>query len=182
MKRVAVFCGANSGRLPAYTEAASTLGKILAAQKIGLVYGGASIGLMGAVADAAHKAGGEVIGVITEALMAREVGHTGLDDLRIVSNMHERKSLMAQLSDGFIALPGGIGTLEELFEVWTWAHLEIHRKPCGLLNVAGFYTGLELFINHVQQEHFLRPGVREMLQIDSDPERLVDALRAISPD
>jgi uncharacterized protein (TIGR00730 family) len=178
MKRICVFCGANAGRDPAYREAAQALGALLAREGIGLVYGGASIGLMGAVADAARAAGGEVIGVIPRALMKREIAHAGLADLRVVGSMHERKALMAELSDGFIALPGGVGTLEELFEVWTWVHLGLHAKPCALLDVAGFYSGLARFIDHVDAEGFLREGVREMLLVERDPAALLAAMRA----
>jgi uncharacterized protein (TIGR00730 family) len=133
---------------------------------------------MGAVADAALAEGGEVIGVIPQTLVAREVAHHGLSDLRVVTSMHERKALMADLSDGFIALPGGVGTLEELFEVWTWSHLGLHRKPCGLLDVAGFYSGLGRFIDHVQQEGFLRDGVRDMLLMAENPTQMIAAMRA----
>ena len=178
MKRICVFCGANAGRDPAYREAAQALGTLLAREGLGLVYGGASIGLMGAVADAARAAGGEVIGVIPQALMKREIAHAGLADLRVVGSMHERKALMAELADGFIALPGGVGTLEELFEVWTWVHLGLHRKPCALLDVAGFYSGLARFIDHVDAEGFLRDGVREMLLVERDPAALLAAMRA----
>lgn len=178
MKRLCVFCGANSGHDPRYGEAAAALGRGIAQAGLGLVYGGASIGLMGAVADAALAEGGEVIGVIPQTLMAREVAHHGLSDLRVVTSMHERKALMADLSDGFIALPGGVGTLEELFEVWTWSHLGLHRKPCGLLDVAGFYSGLGRFIDHVQQEGFLRDGVRNMLLMAEDPTQMIAAMRA----
>ncbi len=178
MKRLCVFCGANSGHDPRYGEAAAALGRGIAQAGLGLVYGGASIGLMGAVADAALAEGGEVIGVIPQTLVAREVAHHGLSDLRVVTSMHERKALMADLSDGFIALPGGVGTLEELFEVWTWSHLGLHRKPCGLLDVAGFYSGLGRFIDHVQQEGFLRDGVRNMLLMAEDPTQMIAAMRA----
>ena len=178
MKRLCVFCGANSGHDPRYGEAAAALGRGIAQAGLGLVYGGASIGLMGAVADAALAKGGEVIGVIPQTLVAREVAHHGLSDLRVVTSMHERKALMADLSDGFIALPGGVGTLEELFEVWTWSHLGLHRKPCGLLDVAGFYSGLGRFIDHVQQEGFLRDGVRNMLLMAEDPTQMIAAMRA----
>ena len=178
MKRLCVFCGANSGHEPRYGEAAAALGRGIAQAGLGLVYGGASIGLMGAVADAALAEGGEVIGVIPQTLVAREVAHHGLSDLRVVTSMHERKALMADLSDGFIALPGGVGTLEELFEVWTWSHLGLHRKPCGLLDVAGFYSGLGRFIDHVQQEGFLRDGVRNMLLMAEDPTQMIAAMRA----
>jgi len=178
VKRLCVFCGANSGHDPRYGEAAAALGRGIAQAGLGLVYGGASIGLMGAVADAALAEGGEVIGVIPQTLVAREVAHHGLSDLRVVTSMHERKALMADLSDGFIALPGGVGTLEELFEVWTWSHLGLHRKPCGLLDVAGFYSGLGRFIDHVQQEGFLRDGVRNMLLMAEDPTQMIAAMRA----
>ncbi len=178
MKRLCVFCGANSGHDPRYMKAAAALGRSIAQAGLGLVYGGASIGLMGAVADAALAEGGEVIGVIPQTLVAREVAHHGLSDLRIVTSMHERKALMADLSDGFIALPGGVGTLEELFEVWTWSHLGLHRKPCGLLDVAGFYSGLGRFIDHVQQEGFLRDGVRDMLLMAENPTEMIAAMRA----
>lgn len=178
MKRLCVFCGANSGHDPHYMKAAAALGRSIAQAGLGLVYGGASIGLMGAVADAALAEGGEVIGVIPQTLVAREVAHHGLSDLRIVTSMHERKALMADLSDGFIALPGGVGTLEELFEVWTWSHLGLHRKPCGLLDVAGFYSGLGRFIDHVQQEGFLRDGVRDMLLMAENPTQMIAAMRA----
>ncbi len=177
MKRLCVFCGANAGRGTQYREAAVRLGTVLARSGVGLVYGGAAIGLMGALADAAAAAGGEVIGVIPQTLVDREVAHRGIADLRVVGSMHERKALMAELADGFIALPGGVGTLEELFEVWTWTHLGLHRKPCALLDVDGFYRGLAAFLDHVDSEGFLREGVRSMLLIDDDPERLLLRLR-----
>lgn len=177
MKRLCVFCGANAGRGSRYLEAAAVLGTTLARAQIGVVYGGAGIGLMGAVADAAREAGGEVIGVIPQNLMAREVAHRHLADLRVVSSMHERKAMMAELSDGFVALPGGVGTLEELFEVWTWSHLGLHRKPCALLDVDGFYSGLSGFLDHVDREGFLREGVRDMLLIDDDAARLISRMR-----
>lgn len=177
MKRLCVFCGANPGKGAAYLEAARATGTVLARSGIGVVYGGAGIGLMGAVADAALAAGGEVIGVIPRNLVEREVAHRGPVDLRVVESMHERKALMADLSDGFIALPGGIGTLEELFEVWTWAHLGLHRKPCALLDTAGFYRGLADFLGEVDREGFLRSGVRDMLLIDYDIARLLERMR-----
>lgn len=178
MKRLCVFCGANTGTGPRYLEAARELGTTLARAGVGVVYGGAGIGLMGALADAARTAGGEVIGVIPQNLMAREVAHRHLEDLRVVGSMHERKALMAELADGFIALPGGVGTLEELFEVWTWSHLGLHRKPCALLDVDGFYRGLSGFLDHVDREGFLREGVRDMLLIDDDAVRLLKRMRA----
>ncbi len=163
MRRICVFCGSNPGRLPAYREAATALGRMLARRGIGLVYGGASVGLMGAAADAALAAGGEAIGVIPRALMDRELGHPGLTELRVVGSMHARKAMMAELSDGFVALPGGAGTLEEIFEIWTWAQLGDHEKPCGLLNVAGFYDRLIGFLDHAAGEGFMRAEHRAML-------------------
>ena len=181
MKRLCVFCGSSTGDMPAYAEAARTLGTALAMQRIGVVYGGASVGLMGAVADAALEAGGEVIGVIPEALVRKEVAHAGLTELRVVGSMHERKALMAELSDGFIALPGGLGTLEELFEVWTWAQLGYHAKPCALLNVDGFYDPLIAFLDSVAQRRFLKPAHRDMLVVASDCEALLARLAAYRP-
>lgn len=178
MKRICVFCGANAGVDARYRAAATELGRLLVARDIGLVYGGAGIGLMGTIADAVLAAGGDVIGVIPRNLLEREVAHRGAIDLRVVESMHERKALMADLSDGFIALPGGVGTLEELFEVWTWAHLGLHRKPCGLLDVGGFYASLEKFLDHVQTEGFLRAGVRDMLLIEESAESLLTAMQA----
>jgi len=177
LRRLCVFCGAQPGARPAYREAAAAFGRLLAESGIGVVYGGASIGLMAAVADAALEAGGEVIGVIPQALVDREVAHDGLSDLRIVHSMHERKALMAELSDGFVALPGGVGTLEELFEVWTWSHLGLHSKSCALLDVQGFYSGLHTFVDHMETEGFLRPGVRDMLIVEREGPRLLAALR-----
>jgi uncharacterized protein (TIGR00730 family) len=165
------------GVRPEYRAAAAELGALLAEQGIGLVYGGGNIGLMGAAADAALSKGGEVIGVITEQLHGHNLSHTGLTRLEIVPSMHDRKALMANLSDGFIALPGGIGTFEELFEAWTWAQLGIHPKPVGLLNVAGFYDKLAEFLDHVVAERFLKEFHRTTLAINSDPRALVKALR-----
>ncbi len=176
--RVCVFCGSNAGRRPEYRDAAVTLGRLLAREGIGVVYGGASVGLMGALADAALAAGGEVIGVLPRALMDREVGHSGLSDLRVVGSMHARKALMAELSDAFIALPGGAGTLEEIFEVWTWAQLGDHQKPCGLLNVAGFYDGLAGFLDHAAAEGFMRAEHREMLPAADSGQALLAAFAA----
>jgi uncharacterized protein (TIGR00730 family) len=178
LNRLCVFCGSSPGRNPAYLAVASEMGKLLAERRIGLVYGGASIGLMGAVADAAQAAGGEVIGVIPRALVEWEVAHTGLADLRVVASMHERKALMAELSDGFIALPGGIGTLEELFEVWTWAQLGSHRKPCALLNALGFYDRLLGFIDFVAGEAFMQPMHRDMLLVGENPEGLLEKMES----
>jgi uncharacterized protein (TIGR00730 family) len=178
LDRLCVFCGSSPGHNPAHVAAAAQLGKLLAERSIGVVYGGASIGLMGALADAAQAAGGEVIGVIPRALVEWEVAHTGLADLRVVGSMHERKALMAELSDGFIALPGGIGTLEELFEVWTWAQLGSHGKPCALLNVLGFYDGLLGFLDSVVGEGFLRPPHRTMLLVGDTCEGLLEKMES----
>lgn len=178
MNRLCVFSGSSSGARPEYLSAAQRLGTLIAERGIGLVYGGAAVGLMGAVADAALLAGGEVIGVIPEALVQREVAHYGLSDLKVVPSMHARKSLMADLSDGFIALPGGVGTLEELFEVWTWTQLGSHAKPCGLLNVAGFYDHLLTFLDHVVDEKFLKPVHRDIALVSGDPVTLLDGLAA----
>jgi uncharacterized protein (TIGR00730 family) len=171
--RLCVFSGSSSGVDPAYALAAAELGHALAVRGIGLVYGGASVGLMGAVADAALAAGGEVIGVIPRALFDKEIGHAGLSELRVVDSMHERKALMAELSDGFIALPGGAGTLEELFEVWTWAQLGYHREPCALLDVAGYYAQLTAFLDHVVTEGFVKPVHRDMLIVEPTVEALL---------
>jgi uncharacterized protein (TIGR00730 family) len=180
-RRICVFSGSNLGQDPAYREVALNLGSLLAREGLGLVYGGASVGLMGAVADAVRQAGGEVIGVMPRSLVAREVAHTGLEDLRVVGSMHERKALMAELSDGFIAMPGGIGTLEELFEVWTWGQLGSHTKPCALLNVRGFYDRLLGFLDHVVDDGFLKPVHRGMLIVEEDPEALLRAIRGYVP-
>ncbi|TWE06712.1 hypothetical protein FB481_105198 [Pseudomonas sp. AG1028] len=174
--RLCIFCGSNAGSNPVYLEAATRLGKTLAEAGIGLVYGGASVGLMGAVANAALEAGGEVIGVIPRSLWEKEVAHTGLDDLRIVDSMHQRKALMAELSDGFIALPGGVGTLEELFEVWTWAQLGHHQKPCALLNINGYYDRLTAFLDHMVDEAFVKAPHREMLIVEQDIDALLAAI------
>jgi len=179
--RIAVFCGSSSGRRPEFLQAATVLGQLLAQQGIGIVYGGASVGLMGAVATAARQAGGEVIGVLPQSLMDRELAHTGLSELHIVETMHERKAKMSELADAFLALPGGIGTFEELFEVWTWGVLGYHRKPCALLNVAGFYDGLVSFLDHVVEDEFLKPVYRNMLLVDESPEALLKALLEYVP-
>lgn len=176
MQRICVFSGSSSGRIVDYRDAAVELGTLLAERNIGLVYGGAAVGLMGAVADATTSAGGNVIGVIPSALVDREVAHTGLSDLRVVGSMHERKALMADLSDAFVALPGGIGTFEEIFEVWTWTQLGTHAKPCAMLNVHGFYDRLLGFLDHVVDEAFLKPAHRGMLLSSSDPTVLLDLL------
>ncbi len=178
-RRVAVFCGASMGNQAAYSEAAVTLGGLLARRGVGLVYGGGNVGLMGVVADGALAAGGEVIGVIPHALAAREIAHTGVKDLRIVDSMHTRKAMMADLADAFIALPGGFGTFEELFEAITWTQLGVHRKPCGLLNVAGFYSPLAAFIDQAVTDGFINPIHRLPIIVDDDAERLLDALAMV---
>lgn len=180
MRNICVFTGSSAGRDSRYHDAAVRLGTVLGERGIGLVYGGAMVGLMGAVADATLAAGGHVTGVIPKALVDREVAHTGLSDLRVVGSMHERKALMADLSDAFIALPGGIGTFEELFEAWTWHKLGTHSKPCAILNTAGFYDQLVGFLDHVVTEEFLTPSDRAMLLAASDPDTLLDRLAAYS--
>ncbi len=175
--RICVFSGSNPGRKPEYVEAARELGTALAQAGIGVVYGGASIGLMGAVADAAMAQGGEVIGIIPQALVDKEIAHPGLTDLRVVGSMHERKALMAELSDGFVALPGGLGTLEELFETWTWAQLGYHAKPCAVYNLGGFYDGLCAWLDHVVTEQFMKPQHRDMLIVASEPQALLKGMR-----
>jgi len=179
MKRICVYCGSSPGARSEYTLAAEALGRALAVRKIGLVYGGACVGLMGRAADACLEAGGEVIGVIPKRFEQKELAHAGLTRLHIVNTMHERKSMMAGLADGFIALPGGIGTLEEFFEALTWTQIGIHRKPCGLVNVCGFYDPLMVFVDRLVEEQFLRAEHRDMIQIDASPEALVDRLVAV---
>lgn len=173
-RRVCVFCGSNPGLRPSYLYAATNLARHLVTRDIGIVYGGGRVGLMGALADAALEAGGEVIGIIPQALVDKEVSHRGLADLRIVGSMHERKALMADLSDAFIALPGGFGTLEEFCEVVTWAQLGLHRKPCGLLNVEGYFNALLAFFNHATDEEFIRPVHRGAIVADTEPDVLID--------
>jgi uncharacterized protein (TIGR00730 family) len=181
VQRVCVFIGSNPGHDPAYAEAARGLARLLAARGLGLVYGGARIGLMGVVAGEMAAAGGEVIGVIPQDLVDREVANTALDDLRIVGSMHERKAAMASLADGFVALPGGLGTLEELFEILTWSQLGLHAKPCGALNVLGYYDGLVDFLDRSVQEGFVRPQHRDLLLLDEDAEALLDRLAGWAP-
>jgi uncharacterized protein (TIGR00730 family) len=175
---VTVFCGSSAGRDAAFASAAEGLGRALAASGRTLVYGGGHVGLMGRLADAALDAGGHVIGVIPEALMAREVGHRGLPDLRVVATMHERKALMATLGDAFVALPGGFGTLDELFEVVTWAQLGIHAKPIGLLNVSGYFDFLLRFADRAASDGFVRAAHRDLLVVASEPGALLEDLEA----
>lgn len=181
MNRVCVFCGSSPGSRPEYLQAAEQLGQMLAQRKIGLVYGGGRLGLMGAVARATVEAGGEVVGIIPRDLFEKEVAFTDLIDLRVVGSMHERKALMADLADGFIGLPGGLGTIEEFFEVLTWAQLGIHRKPCGLLNVAGYYTTLLHFIEHTVAEQFIAPEHQAMILVEEEPAALLHKFETYQP-
>jgi len=181
MKSLCVYCGASPGHSPAYTIAAKQLAVTLVNQDIALVYGGGNVGLMGVIADEVLALGGKVTGVIPQALVDKEVGHTGLTQLHIVDNMHQRKALMAELSDGFIAMPGGIGTLEELFEVMTWAQLGFHQKPIGLLNVSGFYDGLLHFLEHTRQQGFLRASHLDILLSSPEPNDLLQQLKTYVP-
>jgi uncharacterized protein (TIGR00730 family) len=178
MKRICVFCGSSPGAKPDYRQAAESLGHALASRKITLVYGGARVGIMGQLADACLDAGGEVIGVIPKRLVEMEVAHTGLSALHIVDSMHQRKSLMAELADGFIALPGGLGTIEEFFEVLTWAQLGMHRKPCGLLNTCGFFDRLTAFLTQLVEQQFVEMDHLRMIQIDESPEGLLKRFEA----
>ncbi|EKT4541168.1 TIGR00730 family Rossman fold protein [Pseudomonas sp. NBRC 111118] len=176
VRSVCVFCGASMGANPAYREAAVALGQAIARRGLTLVYGGGAVGLMGVVADAAMAAGGEVVGIIPQSLLDAEVGHKGLTRLEVVDGMHARKARMAELSDAFIALPGGLGTLEELFEVWTWGQLGYHAKPLGLLDVNGFYDKLGGFLDHIVEEGFVRPQHRAMLLLGQQPDELLDRM------
>jgi uncharacterized protein (TIGR00730 family) len=174
MRAVCVFCGSNNGAKDSYAEAARSVGRAIARRGLTLVYGGAAVGLMGALADAALQAGGAVIGVIPQALVKREIAHPGLTELHEVASMHARKAMMADLADGFLMLPGGAGTLEEFFETWTWGQLGHHKKPVGLLNVDGYFDLLLAFLDQQQRELFMRPEHRDMLIAESDPARLLD--------
>ena len=182
VERVCVFCGASPGARPAYRETTEELARVLVAERIGVVYGGGGVGLMGALADAVLAEGGEVTGIIPRALVDREIAHRDVADMRVVGSMHERKALMAELADALIALPGGLGTLEELFEVYTWAQLGLHRKPCGLLNVEGYYDGIAGFLSHAVEERFVREEHREMLIVEAEPQALIERLREYEPD
>lgn len=173
VKNVCVYCGSNVGVRTEYADAARRLARHLAASGVGIVYGGASRGIMGILADEMLVAGGEVVGVIPQALKAREIAHGGLTELHVVNSMHERKAMMAERSDAFVALPGGFGTLEEIVEMLTWAQLQIHAKPCALLNVAGYFDGLLAYLNHAVAEGFVRPQHREMLLVAENPEELL---------
>lgn len=181
LRRVCVFTGSSPGARPEYRDAAALLGRTLAARGATLVYGGARVGLMGAVADAVLGAGGKVIGVIPSVLVEKEVAHDGLTELRVVSSMHERKQMMADLADGFVAMPGGLGTLEEVMEILTWAQLGMHRKPCGFLNVLGYYDRLIAFLDHAVAERFLAPGNRAMALVAATPDDLLERMVAYRP-
>jgi uncharacterized protein (TIGR00730 family) len=177
MKAIAVYCGANHGADPVYADAARGLARVMVEHNIELVYGGGKVGLMGVIADEVLRLGGEATGVIPKALVEREVGHAGLTRLFVVKDMHERKAMMSDLANGFIAMPGGMGTLEELFEMVTWAQLGIHAKPIGLLNANGFYDGLAGFVGHMVGQGFVKPAHADLLMIESDPEALVHRLQ-----
>jgi uncharacterized protein (TIGR00730 family) len=181
IRRLAVFCGSNPGARPDYVGGARAFGHLLAQRGIGVVYGGSSVGLMSAVAEAVLDELGDIIGVIPKMLVEREVAHKTLSDLRIVGSMHERKALMAELSDGFVALPGGIGTLEEFFEIWTWAQLGMHDKPCGLLNIAGYFDPLLEFLDRAVAEKFVREVHRSMVIVENDPRALLSRFEAYEP-
>jgi len=181
MKRICVFAGSSLGNQPKYRAVAEQLGRALAAREIELVYGGARVGLMGVVADAVLAAGGAATGVIPRALMDKEVAHRGLTDLHVVASMHERKAVMADLAHGFIALPGGWGTVEEFFEILTWAQLGLHKKPCGLLNAQGYFDTLLSFVAHSIDQGFVRPEYRAMISVSDAPGYLLDMLAAYKP-
>ena len=178
---VCVFCAANPGVDSAYVRQAAAMGRFLAESGRRLVYGGGRTGLMGALADGALAAGGEVIGIMPKHLVDHEVAHTGLTELRVVASMHERKSMLSELSDGFLAMPGGLGTMEELFEIWTWGQLGLHRKPYGLLEVSGFFAPLLTFLDHAVTEGFIRREYRELLVVEADPVSLIQRMESMSP-
>ncbi len=181
MKRICVFCGANSGKKPEYKSAAIHLADELVSRNIEIVYGGGSIGLMGVLAERAMELGGKVTGVIPEALALKEVAHDTISELIVVGSMHERKAKMAELSDGFISLPGGIGTIEETFEMLTWSQLGFHNKPCGIINVLGFYNKLIEFLNHTSEEKFFMDIYRRMLIVETDPSALLERFEQYKP-
>lgn len=181
MKKIAVFCGSSFGAKDVYKEGAIALGKELAARGLSLVYGGSSVGLMGAVADAVLEEGGQVVGVLPVFLQDREIAHSNLSELIIVDTMHERKAKMAEIADGFIVLPGGAGTMDEFFEIFTWGQLGLHRKPCGLLNLGGYYDLLIGLFNHMTDEQFIQEKFRSMVLSDMTPEGLLDQFRTYEP-
>ncbi len=181
MRRIAIYCGSSRGNDPVLQEAAAALATYLVRQGIGIVYGGGKVGIMGVIADAALAAGGEVIGVIPESLLAKELGHATLTELHITETMHQRKQKMVDLSDGFIALPGGFGTLDELFETLTWLQLSFHHKPVGILNVNGFFDHLLVFLDHMTASGFLKPEHRASLLTETDPASLLTTMRGFQP-
>lgn len=181
MKRICVFCGSSSGKSKEFMEAATLLGQELVSHNIGLVYGGSNVGLMGRIADSVLEGGGEAVGVIPHSLVSKEVAHTGLTELRVVNSMHERKAAMVDLADGFIALPGGLGTLEELFEVMTWAQLGFHQKPCAMLNVNGYYDSLIAFLDHAVAQQFVKDIHRNMLIVEEQPADLLQRMLDYQP-
>lgn len=181
MRRICVFCGSNSGSRPKYAQAAHRLGTLLAQQGIGVVYGGARVGLMGVVADSALAQGGEVLGVLPDFLFDKELAHNGLTELRVVDSMHARKALMAERADAFIALPGGLGTFEEIFEMLTWTQLGVHKKPCGLLNVEGYFDPLRAQLDRAVEDGFLREAHRDIAIVEENPEQLLERLRSFTP-
>jgi len=181
MKSIAVYCGSSPGKNPAFQQAAVQLGKVLAEREITLVFGGGSVGLMGILAQSVIDQGGQVIGVIPKAIADMEVAFTDIQDLRVVEDMHTRKALMAELADAFIALPGGMGTIEELTEILTWAQLGFHEKPCGILNIAGFYDQLLKFLDRLVEDQFIAPEHRSMLMVDERPQGLLEQFRSYTP-
>ena len=181
MQSLCIFCGSQMGSRPEYKEAAQTVGRLLAERSIRLVYGGATVGLMGGLADSCLGAGGQVIGVMPDSLVRHEIAHRGLTELRIVTTMHERKALMADLSDAFLAMPGGVGTFEEFFEVWTWGQLGLHDKPIGLLNVSGYFDPLVAMVLHGKSEGFMKQRHLDTLRVSADPADIVATLIAGSP-
>ena len=181
MNKVCVYCGSSPGKDFGYVEAARVLAKELVERNMGLVYGGASVGIMGEIANAVLSYGGQVIGVIPQSLVDKEVSHRGLTELKVVDSMHERKATMAEISDGFIALPGGLGTIEELFEVLTWSQLGFHKKPCALFNVKQYYKSLSNFLDHAVEEQFIKPIHRQMLIVEEAPVLLLNAMESYTP-
>ncbi len=176
MKNICVYCGSSPGKHAEYIESARVLARELVNRNIGLIYGGVSVGIMGEIADTVIDCGGEVIGVIPKTFVDKKISHNGLSELRIVDSMHERKAIMAEAADGFVALPGGLGTLEELFEVLTWSQLGFHKKPCGLLNVKGYYDNLALFFDHAVEEQFIKNSCRKNLLIEDTPKKLLNLM------
>lgn len=181
MNAVCVFCGSNLGLDAVYAKSATRFGEQVARRGLTLVYGGGCVGLMGAVADGALAAGGRVVGVIPQSMMGKEIAHDGLTELRVVASMHERKAMMAEVSDAFVALPGGVGTMEEFFEIWTWGQLGLHAKPYGLLDVDGFYAPLITFLDHLVEQRFVKDRHRQMLIVSRSPEEMLDRLMAARP-